>query len=139
MIRLLDAELPVMRLGAAWIMGTLVQNNPKSQAAVLAARGGGVVVPMLVERARADAEAQVRQKALMALSGLARNCEAGQAAFLASEGVELLASIASEEPSTDLALSTRALFLGAHLVRQDPAAFASRMGEGPGNLIPGCL
>lgn len=143
LLRLLRAEVPVLRLGAAWIMGALVQNNEKAQAAVLAATGaeGGspVAVPVLAELVLTDAEVEVRRKALLALSGIARNSEPGQAAFLAAGGPALLATVLSE-PAPDAALCRRALFLAGHLVREAPATFAELLGKAAdSSLVPACV
>merc|ERR1712196_148756 len=35
LLRLLEDENATMRLGSAWLLGTLAQNNPKAQAAIL--------------------------------------------------------------------------------------------------------
>jgi hsp70-interacting protein len=64
-----DAE-PDVRLYAAWVTGTAVQNNEKSQERLLAMGG----LPRLVNLALAPAErADVRRKAVYALSSATRN------------------------------------------------------------------
>ena len=127
LLRLLeDGENPTMRLGAAWLLGTLMQNNPKAQAAVLEASAD--LANKLAALTMSDPEIEVRRKALLALSSLARNSEAGQAAFLAAGGATLPAQLLGE-PSPDSALTKRGLFLAAHLVGEAPEQFAAPFSE----------
>ena len=87
LLRLLDDDIATMRLGAAWLLGTLTQNNPKAQAAVLGA--SAEIVVKLMALTLGDPETEVQRKALLAVSSLARNSEAGQVAFLAAGGPAL--------------------------------------------------
>jgi hypothetical protein len=128
MLRLLADELTVMRLGGAWILGVLVQNNPAAQDAVLAFAGESAAVPRLIVMAQEDLEVEVRRKALLALSGLARNSESGQSAFLAGDGDALLAALLVE-PEPDSA---------THLLREAPAAFAPRFGQARADVLSPC-
>jgi len=137
MLRLLADELTVMRLGGAWILGVLVQNNPAAQDAVLAFAGESAAVPRLIVMAQEDLEVEVRRKALLALSGLARNSESGQSAFLAGGGDALLAALLVE-PEPDSALCRRAIFLATHLLREAPAAFAPRFGQARADVLSPC-
>ena len=133
LLQLLEADVPTFRLGAAWLLGTLVQNNPKAQDAVLGASAD--VVRRLDAMARGDGEVEVRRKALLAISGLVRNSEAGQAAFLAAEGPSLLASLLS---GGDAALQKRAMFLAAHLLGESPALFTPSLGDTALGLVGLC-
>ena len=66
----LDHDEPEMRLMAAWCVGTAVQNNAPSQERLLALGG----VPRLVALAtKATERADVRRKAVYALSSACRN------------------------------------------------------------------
>lgn len=58
-----------LRLMAAWCCGTAVQNNPKSQAAFFNAGG----MPKIVDLALKDGAADVRKKAVYAISSAVRN------------------------------------------------------------------
>jgi len=121
LLRLLTDALPVMRLGGAWILGTLAQNNPAAQDAVLSA-ASGCAVPQLVAMVRGDTEVEVRRKALLALSALVRNSESGQSKFIAEHGNTLLIACLLEA-KPDSTLCRRALFLATHLLREAGATF----------------
>lgn len=67
----LDVPEKEIRLYAAWCVGTAVQNNEKSQSALLAAAGGLTrLVDMVVDGAEDEG---VRRKAVYALSSACRN------------------------------------------------------------------
>lgn len=67
----LDVAEKDLRLYAAWCVGTAVQNNEKSQSALLAASGGLTrLVDMVVDGAEDEG---VRRKAVYALSSACRN------------------------------------------------------------------
>lgn len=69
LISLLEAEHATLRKMAAWCVGTAVQNNEKSQAAFMKHNG----VPKLANVALRDPAADVRKKAVFALSSQVRN------------------------------------------------------------------
>ena len=122
LLRLLDDRNATMRLGAAWLLGTLTQNNPKAQAAVLGA--GEDIVVKLMALTLDDPQVEVQRKALLAMSSLARNSEAGQAAFLAAGGTTLPAKLLGSQ-APDMPLQKRSLFLAAHLIGESPTQFLS--------------
>lgn len=122
LLRLLDDDIATMRLGAAWLLGTLTQNNPKAQAAVLGA--SAEIVVKLMALTLGDPETEVQRKALLAVSSLARNSEAGQVAFLAAGGPALPAQLMGSE-APDGALQKRSLFLATHLIGESPGQFLS--------------
>jgi hsp70-interacting protein len=68
----LSAPEKEMRFMAAWCCGTAVQNNPKSQEAFVKNNG----VPKIVELVLKDPAADVRKKAVYALSSAIRNSQA---------------------------------------------------------------
>lgn len=120
LLRLLGDGHATMRLGAAWLLGTLGQNNPKAQAAILAA--DAEIVGQLVTLTLSDPEVEVQRKAMLAVSALVRNCEAGQAAFIAASGPSLPARLLGAE-APDAALQKRSLLLASHLIGESPAQF----------------
>lgn len=122
LLRLLDDRNATMRLGAAWLLGTLTQNNPKAQAAVLGT--GEDIAVKLMALTVDDPQVEVQRKALLALSSLARNSEAGQAAFLAAGGATLPAKLLGSQ-APDRPLQKRSLFLAAHLIGESPTQFLS--------------
>ena len=56
-LRLLDDDIATMRLGAAWLLGTLTQNNPKAQAAILGA-SAEIVVKLMASFSHAWSSAE---------------------------------------------------------------------------------
>ncbi|CAI6333734.1 unnamed protein product [Periconia digitata] len=69
LIEKLDHEEPVLRKWAAWCAGTAVENNPKAQERLLIIGA----IPNLVKLATEDENADVRKKAVRALSAVSRN------------------------------------------------------------------
>lgn len=122
LLRLLEDDNTTMRLGAAWLLGTLAQNNPKVQKAILGARAE--IVAQLITLTLNDPEVEVQRKAMLAVSALVRNCEAGQAAFLAAGGPTLPAELLGAG-APDVALQKRSLHLASHLIGESPAQFLS--------------
>ena len=124
LVKLLPSAHPTLRLGAAWVLGAAMQNNPKAQAVVHAAG----CLPALLGLARDDGVVDVRRKALLAVSALVRGFDAGHAAFTKAGGFTLLASLAGAK--ADAQLRKRALFLAAHLLSEAPALGAAAADAG---------
>ena len=87
LMTLLAAPPEHLRLMAAWCCGTAVQNNVKSQAALLA-HGG---VPKLLQLALADPAPAVRKKAVFALSSAVRNFQPALQQLLADVPDDVMA------------------------------------------------
>ncbi|KAK9238345.1 armadillo-type protein [Lipomyces kononenkoae] len=81
---------PVLRKMACWVIGTAVQNNPKSQAALLMYPKA---IPYLTNLAAKDPSKEVRLKAMYSLSSAIRNHASGYESFKNAEGWQVLASI----------------------------------------------
>lgn len=114
LLQLLASEQPSLRLGAAWLLGTLVQNNPKAQEAVF----GTGCLPTLLGLVRCDSVVDVRRKAFLAVSSLVRGYSPASDSFIDSlSGFGVLCDTIAE---TDLQLQKRALFLAAHMLREEP-------------------
>lgn len=126
LLRLIEDEHATMRLGAAWLLGTLAQNNPKAQAAILGENAE--IVARLVTLTLNDPEVEVQRKAMLAVSALVRNCEAGQAAFITANGPSLLAQLLGAE-APDSALQKRSLLLASHLIGESPAQFLAPISD----------
>jgi len=126
LLRLLEDENATMRLGSAWLLGTLAQNNPKAQAAILGTTSE--IIAQLIAMTLNDPEVEVQRKAMLAVSALVRNCEAGQAAFIAAGGPTLPAKLMGAE-TPDAALQKRSLLLATHLIGESPAKFLSAIGD----------
>lgn len=71
LISLLSSPEEQLRFMAAWCVGTAVQNNPKSQAAMFKHGGVEKIVDMVLR----DPEERVRSKAVYALSSQVRNSD----------------------------------------------------------------
>lgn len=69
----LDAEAADLRRYAAWCVGTAVQNNEKSQAALLPAAAPGALARLVAMALDGGEEVAVRRKAVYALSSACRN------------------------------------------------------------------
>lgn len=92
---LVDDSEPRLQTAAAWIVGTAVQNNRELQLALV---GHGVMTPLL-KLLEAHASADVRAKALFAISGMLRGCPEAQAAFTERDGfATLLGALADGSP-----------------------------------------
>jgi len=92
---LVDDSEPRLQTAAAWIAGTAVQNNRELQLALV----GHGVVPRLLKLLEAHASADVRAKALFAISGMLRGCPEAQAAFTEHDGfATLLGALADSSP-----------------------------------------
>ncbi len=89
-VQLLASDVPPLQAAAAWVLGSAVQNQRELQLHVL---GIPAALPSLLALARSHASAEVRAKALYALSTLLSNCAEAQAAFGAAGGAEALVSV----------------------------------------------
>ncbi|KAK9318523.1 armadillo-type protein [Lipomyces starkeyi] len=85
---------PVLRKMACWVIGTAVQNNPKSQAALLMYPKA---VPNLLRIASTDPSKEARLKAMYSLSSAIRNHASGYDSFKNAEGWQVLMSIIRQE------------------------------------------
>jgi len=85
-MELLGSETPALVAGVAWIVGTAVQNQRELQLQMLELH---LMAPLL-QLLHAHTAAEVRTKALYALSGLLRNCAEAQLQFKQGEGVGVL-------------------------------------------------
>jgi hypothetical protein len=88
---LLASEVPTLQAGAAWVVGSAVKNHHELQLHLLAQNA----LPSLLALLRSHADANVRAKALYALSSLVRNCPEAQAAFGTADGVGALLGVLS--------------------------------------------
>ena len=100
-----DSPHPTLRALAAGLVATVVQNNPKAQAALLDAGA----LQAVLHSARHDPEVAVRSKALLAVSCLVRGCAPAVVAFRLGDGFGALRAALGEE-----GLQKRALFLAHH-------------------------
>lgn len=73
LIAQLDATAPDLRRYAAWCVGTAVQNNEKSQAALLPGAAPGALARLVEMALDGGEEEKVRRKAVYALSSAIRN------------------------------------------------------------------
>ncbi|KAK9898116.1 ARM repeat-containing protein [Cystobasidium minutum MCA 4210] len=93
-----------MRLQACWVLGTAIQNNPKSQQAFQALDP----LPKLLELLQHDISSDIRGKAVYTISGLLRHNPPAEARFIELGGWNALAS-GLRDPS--IALRRKAAFL----------------------------
>eukprot|EP01103_Thecamoeba_quadrilineata_P000940 TRINITY_DN10832_c0_g1_i1.p1 TRINITY_DN10832_c0_g1~~TRINITY_DN10832_c0_g1_i1.p1 ORF type:complete len:353 (+),score=80.34 TRINITY_DN10832_c0_g1_i1:155-1213(+) len=105
-INLLNDPSAIFRYWAAWIISTLVQNNPKSQD--LAMNNG--IIPLLLTRISSETDNQPLAKVLGATSSLLSNNKRAQEAFRDSQ---LLPSVANilERNEVDASAKTRAILV----------------------------
>jgi len=85
-----------LRFWAAYIVGSLVQNNPESQKIVME-QG---FIPILLELLAKEEDQEVLGKVLMAVSGLIRNNETGQRALKLGSFFSLAADILKRSSTT---------------------------------------
>ncbi|CAA2985155.1 hsp70 nucleotide exchange factor FES1-like [Olea europaea var. sylvestris] len=83
----------IIRAKAAEVVGTIVQNNPKSQQLVMEANG----LEPLLSNFTSDSDVTVRTKALGAISSLIRHNRPGIAAFRLANGYAALRDALSSE------------------------------------------
>ncbi|TPX65962.1 hypothetical protein SpCBS45565_g04823 [Spizellomyces sp. 'palustris'] len=115
----LSSQEPKLRMYAAWVLGTAVQNNPTSQTDFLKSGGLGPILRVLAS----DPDEEVRAKALYCVSGAIRHNRALFDAFVDANGFRTLASVAGD---ANPALLKRVVFLWRSLIEQDEPEVASR-------------
>jgi hypothetical protein len=111
---LLASEVPTLQAGAAWVVGSAVKNHHELQLHLLAQNA----LPSLLALLRSHADANVRAKALYALSSLVRNCPEAQAAFGTADGVGALLGVLSAGHAAQPKLVRKALALITDLLRE---------------------
>ncbi|KAK9479046.1 armadillo-type protein [Lipomyces japonicus] len=94
LIEQLSNPEPVIRKMTCWVIGTAVQNNPKSQAALLVYPDA---IPKLIDIAARDPSKECRLKAMYTLSSEIRNHNPGYESFNSANGWEALISIIRQE------------------------------------------
>jgi hypothetical protein len=87
LLRLLDDESAVIRKMACWVVGTAIQNNEKSQAALAKNQGS---IAKLVRLALEDPDFETSMKAIYALIGAVQHCSIAYAEFDANNGWQLV-------------------------------------------------
>jgi len=128
LLALLGNDEPSLRLGGAWILGTLAQNNPKAQQTIFETG----CLPTLLRLVRNDPVIDVRRKAFLAVSALVRGFRLASDSFIDQNmGFSFLADLlwpkntvgdADATPSfADSLLRKRSLFLLIHVLRENPS------------------
>lgn len=113
-IEMLRSEHAYIRIGAAQIVATCAQNNPKCQAALLQLGALAYTTHMTMH----DSSAGVRLKALSAVSSLIRNCKDGERDFV-EQGDGLLV-LARGLASTEHRFVAKCVHLLSFLLTEDP-------------------
>ncbi|SJX64213.1 related to FES1-Hsp70 nucleotide exchange factor [Sporisorium reilianum f. sp. reilianum] len=117
LIALLSASEPELQTAAAWILGTAVQNNDKAQMAVLEYAPVQSLLALLQ-----SSSAEVRGKAMYALSGLLKHNPAAMDQFDKAHGWTVLRS-ALVDPN--IGVRRKTAFLLNALLFQDPNTLSS--------------
>ena len=117
LLSLLTEPEPEIQTAAAWIVGTAVQNNDKAQMAVLDYGTVQALIALL-----GSANADVRAKAMYALSGLLKHNPAAMHQFDKMQGWNSL-RLALRDPN--MGLRRKTAFLINALLFQDPNSFNS--------------
>eukprot|EP00900_Chrysochromulina_parva_P024966 jgi/Chrpa1/7102/Chrysochromulina_OHIO_Genome00010980-RA len=130
-VQLLGSDVPPLQAAAAWVIGSAVQNHRELQLHVLAIPAA---MPSLLALARLHASAEVRAKALYALSTLVSNCAEAQAAFFAAGGANALLSILTgARLGRESKIVRKALALVTDLLREmGSAQGGGALGKGEG-------
>lgn len=130
-VQLLGSDVPPLQAAAAWVIGSAVQNHRELQLHVLAIPAA---MPSLLALARLHASAEVRAKALYALSTLVSNCAEAQAAFVAAGGANALLSILTgARLGRESKIVRKALALVTDLLREmGSAQGGGALGKGEG-------
>ncbi|KAJ3017140.1 hsp70 nucleotide exchange factor fes1 [Thoreauomyces humboldtii] len=116
-----DAE-PKMRMFAAWVMGTAVQNNPKAQDDFIAAGG----LEPILNALKTDKDAEVRAKAMHCISSTIRQSPKALEAFTEKNGMATLVSVVMDG---DARLLKRAMFLIRSLVEEETPEVAEKAAQ----------
>ncbi|KDN47754.1 Fes1-domain-containing protein [Tilletiaria anomala UBC 951] len=123
LLTLLESPLPSIQLAAAWIVGTAVQNNDKAQMAVLSFDP----LPRLLEILDGSDKAEVRSKAMYALSGILKhNPQAVKVFAEECDGWQKLQAALSDP---NITLRRKTAFLICSLLLQDQAAGDADQGD----------
>lgn len=112
---------PDMRIQACWVLGTAVQNNPRSQTAFLSLDP----LPKLLDLLRSETNGEMRSKTMYTLSGLLRHHPPAVVRFSALDGWSALNGCLSD-PSISLrrktAFMVSTLFMNV-LIRKEGEAY----------------
>ncbi|KAL2919914.1 hsp70 nucleotide exchange factor fes1 [Polyrhizophydium stewartii] len=111
-IGMLSSELSSMRMYAAWVLGTAVQNNPQAQKDFLDAGGLEPVLGVLEN----DSDSEVRTKAFYCVSSAIRHNTTLFKAFHAANGFRVVVSALQ---NADPALLRRTVFFWKTLLETD--------------------
>ncbi|KAH9039095.1 nucleotide exchange factors-like protein [Lactarius pseudohatsudake] len=123
---LLGSPSDDVRVQALWVIGTAVQNNPSAQRAYLALDPFPTLLDLLSPSSRAPA--QLRSKAIYALSGLLKHHAAAFAPFEAAGGWAALRGALSD---SDIGVRRKTAFLlNTLLLSEDTTTTAIRAGSG---------
>jgi hypothetical protein len=112
LLSFLSASQPLIRMHAAWILGTAVQNNDTAQLNFLEENGLEQVLKVL----GSDQDVSVRSKALYCVSSLIRQCPQALSQFLSLSGFKIISSTLKD---ADLNISKKAMFLVQGLLETD--------------------
>nr|CAG8529790.1 15076_t:CDS:10 [Entrophospora candida] len=116
-------EVP-LRILAAWVCGTAVQNNPKAQKAFAEHGGIKVILDML---SNLDEDLEVKSKALYAISGAIKHFKSGLEQFDKYNGYDTLLFLLKS--SDNLQILRKTVFLFNNLLLQEPTVVANRIEE----------
>eukprot|EP00164_Ancoracysta_twista_P000516 GFYU01000690.1.p1 GENE.GFYU01000690.1~~GFYU01000690.1.p1 ORF type:complete len:317 (+),score=92.97 GFYU01000690.1:63-1013(+) len=131
---LMDHEDVGVRANAAWVLATAVQHNPPVQDAVLSA-GGLTRFLTLLEK---DKEAEVRQKALYAVSATVRDHEEALKQFESAHGYEIVSKVFVTN-TRSVGITRKAVWLVYSLLRKSENAIAGVRDSGCLNAISNLL
>lgn len=120
LVQLLRSPHDSLRALAGEVIGTVVQNNPKSQQKALDA---GALGPLLARVADEEEDATVAQKAMFAVSGLVRGFQPATDAFVAAGGYATLLAAVSDGRRPRV--QRKALQLARHVALQTDASVAA--------------
>ena len=136
LLSLLSSPSPSIQLAAAWILGTAVQNNDKAQMALLSHNP----FPALVTLLEHSESAEVRSKAMYALSGLLKHNP--KAVALWEKEYEGWRKLKAALCDPNMALRRRTAFLLGSLLLQDEEERSSTTGPSsarPANAVAGLI
>ncbi|KAH8988319.1 nucleotide exchange factors-like protein [Lactarius akahatsu] len=122
---LLGSPSDDVRVQALWVIGTAVQNNPSAQRAYLALEPFQALLDFLSPSSRAPA--QLRSKAIYALSGVLKHHAAALAPFEAAGGWAALRGALSD---SDIGVRRKTAFLLNTLLLSEDTTTSIRAGSG---------
>ncbi|XP_067654986.1 hsp70-binding protein 1-like [Haliotis asinina] len=111
---LLNSDVPDLRWTCLDLIGTLTQNNPYCQAAVLEAN----LLPILLQLLDTDVNTTVRTKALYAISCLSRDNSEAQRVFVDKDGFSVLMRAMQSDVEK---LKIKSSFFLTHICSNQPA------------------